>query len=431
LGLLRFDLAGRMSVHLMEQIFDRDIDVAEMATSMALIPARKGLIKGLGQSAASIERISAVYMAKFAESPEQFWQLISSHLSDNFELDEAAKSLASLHGTEVSDGFTTMAQVLHWNGFGGNAEWLEEFDDFKFLLPHAISYHGESGRGGHFNQRMSLFGGILAPLKDHGLKTLAAYINQRMNKSRVRVYDVGSGRNAQGVSGAAEYIDGGKRLDITVADVTGSLLLEMARLRDSGKKAGKGWWIEDVRYQDLTGDLSGDSEANQYDVFSASLVLHQLMDKDSGDLEVAKVMKFASTLVRPEGVIHLPSVGEAAYLQSPVNPANLVDKEGCLPANLMERLSFKDVMTTAGAGGRFKVPYPLLRLQKHTPEGLYDDKGIYQYSLYILVAISFPDLLQLEEFKQQGRWDLCDVVISRYLDIGKIQEEVLAAVEQV
>ncbi len=431
-GVLRFDLAVRMAVYVLRRMIPDNAELAAMDTMFAVQKGSESIIRGMADSLYYARELPTTYFARYADHHDEFWRVLSVFIEADPNLSAAAQQLASLQGGSVGDGFTTMAQVLHWNGMGGNGEYLRGIPQLDAFLPHAIGYHGQRAVGGHFSARMQFFASLLLPLKEAGFRRLGSAIEELMpEKNKLRVLDVGSGRNAQGVAGAAKYLDDWKWISVTVADVSGAFLREMCEAKEKGECVADNVIINDVRYLDLTGQLLPRFAGEEsFDVFSASLVFHQLMDSERGAEKVADVMKFASSVVRPGGLVHLPTVGEAAHLQFPVIPGNLADKEGCVPFNLLTRLKFDEICTDVDGDGNVSLPYPLERLSKKAPTGLQQDKAIYQYALYVLVKVSEDDLRLLCEYQESGRMDECDALMSRYLDVHKIQDRILARVSK-
>lgn len=177
-------------------------------------------------------------------------------------------------------------------------------------------------------------------------------------------------------------------------------------------------------YQDLLGAMDGSAMRNRFHAYTLGNVLHQMVDRDNGDENITKVFKFGSEIVKPNGLIWMQDVGQAAYLQFPVIPANLVDREGCVPGNIYERVSFESVAVDVGKDGYKKLAYPLRRLRKLGPEGLQGDAGIYESQIYVVLEVSDEDILRLDACRSSGDFDGCDGIIEAYVNVNELQAEV-------
>ncbi|MBI4231857.1 hypothetical protein HY605_01380 [Candidatus Peregrinibacteria bacterium] len=423
IGLLRFDLSAQMSVEVMARIFpeeDQRIDGFREGFRGDI----SGAIGSLHVADEAAFWTGSILNERFGNEPEVFWQKMDEIMAADPDLTEAAKLLTSLHEVPEDKSILTIAQVLHWQGFGGNGDFLRQFPELEFLARQAIAYNsGQTEQ--NFANRMQLFRRLVLILRGGACRDLAACIEKQFpDDLEIRVFDSGSGPIAGAVTGISSFLSEERFMKITAADVSGASLKSLLNLRNLRSGSQLGRVIESVRYQDLGLKFDVDEElVDKFHVYSIGNAMHQVVDTERGDEEIKNMMRLASTLVKPGGFVLLQDVGESAYMQFPVIPANLVDREGSMPADIYSRIGFGDVAVDSGRPGFVKVPYRLSDLHRFVPR-FKNGKGIYESNIYVVIELPKQALADLELARSNGNFAQMEELAQRYMDIAQIQEVV-------
>lgn len=379
----------------------------------------------------AIETIDALTARAASMNVDDVWTEIYQACIADEHLHRALKQdLFSMILIPDDKNYLSAMQALHWSGFGGSFEWLKDFEELKFLKPHALSWNprgtDQDGEHPHFQKRMQLmFGTLVGRLRTHANSVAAEFISQQMpTQTEIKVYDVCSGDVAAGVSGIARLLPN-KTFKVTVSDTSAASLAASYKYERGEAPVAKPSNLEIVtrRYEDLTGELKVAGLANSADIFSASIGLHQLTDGIQGMDLLANVIRYGTAITRVGGLIVNPDVDENAFIQDPVIPGNGVDREGCVPSNIYEKVKFTDV--AVANMDNFKIPYPLSKLKHAEPQSVVNSSqnraGIYNYTPYIIVEISSEELKELEAARTAGNFAECDAIIQRKIDITGIQ----------
>ena len=413
-GLLRFNLATRLSLRVSEEMLEDRSAVAVDVDSEA------GFLEGMKVvEALAYEVICDLQRVYGKEDPFKFWSKLEGILNGDEELLNAAKILCSLQNVPKDKRLMSMAQVLHWNGVGGNGELLKDVPSLEFMVRQSISYFGDAS-GSNFSGRMDIFAKTVLILREAAMKDTAAYLETQFpDEDEFRVFDMGSGPRAGAVSALPRFLGDDKSVKITATDVSGSNLKSLCRLKEGGNTD-----VDGVMYQDMALEMSSAGVRNKFHVFSAGNVLHQAVDGEHGDDTLQKVMAFATDVVMPKGVILLQTVGESAYLQFPLIPGNLVDREGFMPQNVLDRVSFTDLAQISKKTGFVKIPYPLSALRKVSPEGLESGAGIYESNMFMVLEVLPQHVVALDRLRVAGDWKGANEIAMMYLNVQNIQDQV-------
>lgn len=416
IGLLRFDLAVQLGAVHNAHLFEDGAALLRLTHRKSSGDFLNDLHEVDDIAFETGDRIAQVY----GEKVQEFWQKSDAILNENLRIRQVAQILASLQHLPSNTDLVTMAQCLHWLGFGGNGEFLRQFPEIAFLSRQAINYNGE-GQEGHFNQRMKMFADILMPLRERTWRNLAELIKKQFPDQReIAVFDDGAGPMAALSRGLAKYLPD-KELKVTAADVSGASLKKLLEQKRDGTGVPN-FSIADVRCRDISRPDTNTNMRNSAKVYFFGNVLHQLMDGLNGDEILMDAFSHAVEAVEPGGLIVVQDVGAAGYLQFPIIPANLTDVEGHVPRNIYDRIKFNDVAVPLNGTGKVKIAYPLAQLADASPVGLKDGNGIYETNIFIVVEISSDDLRLMDEDRSRA-----SEIVQTYLDVGKLQNEVKGA----
>ena len=309
----------------------------------------------------------------------------------------------------------TLAQVLHWNGFGGNGEFFNELaashkDDKEFgdayrlladLSPHAIGYFNNDAKTPNFNARMSIFAAAIGEMKGHANEVnSAALLKQFGDEKDIKIYDMGSGRAQNAVATVVQNLKKArKNPSLDVSEIDGQSLVDAISSRDDTPtdetKPKNPNNIDQIYYLDLNGKLEvRPDQRDKYHLTSYGVVLHQLPEAKHDD-----ALRYAVEMTKSGGIISNPDVGEGREKQAMLIPGNLVDREGFLRNNNAKVMDFAklavDTAPSATGEAMVKIPVPLLGLEKETAKELGRNNGIYSFQSYQVIAFPKAKLAEL------------------------------------
>jgi transcriptional regulator with XRE-family HTH domain/SAM-dependent methyltransferase len=342
----------------------------------------------------------------------------------------------------------TAAQLAHWLGYGGDGLLFEPMETSTSALLRALHrYRGHSfdwhakrthrRSNHHFTGMQEHFKAASRSLALHASRCTAALLVDPVlaaGRASEREINVRFWADAVGPKASAE-----ERLETALGKLAPSaalsfrgVLTEVSPIFVSELFANEdvNRWTADLVWRDLNRPFPGERSAPEnaelsallapgtYDVYSCSVALHQVADRDVGRDRLEKIIAFASRLVRPGGVLSLPDVGPGAFLQVFMLPMNLVDREGGWGAtSLLDTYPIWNVAVPSegrsapGGPGHdlYKVPVPLLELRRGTPAVLdarragEGGESMYEYVPYVVVELPRGRVEELHA-------DWCDAV---------------------
>lgn len=442
-GLGNFDLATEMGAETIERLLgkyeseaeenDREkftFAKADVARLKASLGGRGGMriLDGLQAVDAAAFELGNIIVNLFKENHEDFWLKLERTIAEDKYMQAAAKRLVSMRYIPKNQRFLGAAQSLHWGGFGNDAAWIAEHPELAFLSRHGIGFMDGSQGQTNFCARMALFSKAIMPLKERAFKVGAACLEDAFpGQNEFKIFDSCSGLGAKGIAGIGKYL-GGKHVDLTIGDVAGKTLAETYPKK--GERDENGVMIEGAEYQDLSLPLDGSKHRDKFDMYSAAIGEHQLTDGELGLDNLKNLFRFGTEIVHDGGFISFPDAGGKVYIQYPVIPSNLVDREGRLPENMYASgVSFTDVAVRTRQGF-YKIPYRLSALRYATPEKLAErtDAGIYEYNIFKVVEIPKSTLQLLETARKTEDFQRCDEIMRQHFDIKSVQKRVRAKI---
>lgn len=404
-----------------------DAETKAQLTGLKINEQVGGVLEGLRQPADVAYQIGDKMQEIFGADPEKYWQLVNQALKSNPELDALAKKVVSMRYIPGETEILGIAQSLHWSGWGGDGSVLKEIPDLNSpdFLRHIIAWHGgESGsESPHFAKRMGLFAAMIAKIKEREAQSMANAVKANFaDVAELKIFDAGAGTAARGSANwiARALQDDFERITIDTGEVDGKSLKSLSALK--GKKP-----LPDLKDNVILGnavrlDLNQpwpNAPREQYHIFTISIVLHQLMDSELGAAKVAQVLRAATQATKQGGFIAWSDAGSHAYIQSTILPFNVADREGGVPKNIFEYISFDDVKIPTGKEGSiqfYKIPYRLSKLRHSTPDSVsaQEGSGIYESNTFNVVEV--PDWVvdQLNGVKENP--SACDAIIEQYLE---------------
>lgn len=434
MGLGFVDLNIKIGLQTAQIMVDQDVhgeyfdtESKEQLTGLKIDEQGGGLLDRMRQPANVAYQIGNKMQELFGDDPEKYWQLVNQALKSNPELDALAKKLVSMRYVPEETEILGIAQSLHWSGWGGDGSALKEIPELNSpdFLRHVIAWHGGKAESEipHFTKRMGLFAAMIAKIKESESKSLAKAVKANFSDEKeLNIFDAGAGTVARGSANwiARSLQDSFGKITIDVGEVDGKSLKSLVGLK--GKKP-----LPDLKDNILLGnairlDLNqpwDNAPTDKYHVFTLSIVLHQLMDSERGAKNVARVLKTATQATKQGGFIAWSDVGSQAYIQSTILPFNVADREGSVPQNIFEHISFDDVKVPTHREGEiqfYKIPYRLSKLRHSTPDSVtaQEGSGIYESNIFNIIEVPEWVVDQLNGVKENPA--TCDLIIAEYLE---------------
>ncbi len=363
-------------------------------------------------------------------------------------LDPEVRALAdhaiSMRFIPSEPSVVSLAQILHWQGWGGRSEVLAAAKDalaerrdkgevkgselLDVLIRHMDHYFDwfdqEKGGEEHFIKRRSLFGFAAVPLKSYAVRCTAALavshgLGFRDNQP-VHIWGDAVGPLAIAeVSIARQIHDLLRHNDLpvevhaTLTDVSAPAVATLFRREELNPIRRRS-----IHFRDLNRDFQGEPGApvlekqqavleNSVRIYSCSVALHQIADRTRGHKRLRRILSFATRVVEPGGVVSIPDVGTGAVSQVVLLPINAVDREGGWGLDVFTNTSirraplrFAEVQYLTSEG-RAKVPVPLIALAAGSPQSIAKDGfAMYEFIPYIVVELEISMIESL-----QHDWD--------------------------
>lgn len=299
----------------------------------------------------------------------------------------------------------TMAQVMHWEGWGGQGKLFREIrrhsrSALARLLAefesHSFDWHGLSTSELHvnFSHRKNFFASAIVLTADYSAGVAGVLLshpvltgNRCASERHVRIWGdaVGPKRVSElrimenvALCGPHMGVSSAVHFELTLCDAAAPSLHILSKhpvLTARKVREERSYLWRDLNLP-FPGEPSwGSSQGafgnnntieapppSSFDCYSCAISLHQVADRHhrSRHARIREILAFATRVVRPGGVIAIPDVGHGVALQVFVLPSNLVDREGGWGGDLFslkearagERIHrFQDVASTLD--GRF------------------------------------------------------------------------------
>jgi hypothetical protein len=378
IGLVRFDIASQL----------QHIALTEIGLKLPTLDNEKSLsffqrLNSLGTMQGRIKHaLIDTYVSEGTEL--QFWEQIATWVESNPRYKPLLTHLVSMHFIPSEIQFVTLAQILHWNGWGGDGQYLFDIfgDYFPELLKHCIGYISDESEK-RFSQIIS---NVVAPLLDSTTEAIFQYCDSVFpsHDETISILDLGSGPSSKMV---APSIDRLKRegysikfdaLDICELDPTKGL-------------------DRTIYYVDAN-DSFADKLPKKYNIVCVGYVLHQLVD-------IQATLKQLLQLTVNGGIVLTLQIKPAVLLQFAVVPLNLVDRESFVP-----EFSLSDLSILPTANEPVKLLYPLTNLNEDIPRSAHEIMGgsVWGARNFICVELPVAEYNQLLSLWESSGHDVCD-----------------------
>jgi hypothetical protein len=397
-------------------------DEKKKVTVLSINNSSGNIIDALETSSSVAKEIGNILQRAYENKAEDFWKECVTIFKENDDLNAVARQVVSMRFIPASEGrdIEGAAQFLHWSGFGGSGDFLKSTPDLNSFDEHAIAWHGGNNEQSHFSQRMKLFREVIIKLKQYEAEVLSELVKEG-GEEKIRLLDFGAGPIAKGSHLLAEKLGPGLHIEIDASDVDVKSIASLSRLKS--KPARKDLYNTEIRnVLRVDANLPWDGPSNEYDVSITSIVLHQVMDAERGAKIAAQTLQSLTKATKVDGYISWSDAGEHAYIQSPVIPFNVADREGAVPRNIMERVSYHDVAVPSrkkNGTQYFKIPFRLSNLRHATPSSVAEKhgSGIYELNIFKVIEVSEDVLNELDTNRRNP--DVCDEIIRRVSEVGK------------
>lgn len=261
----------------------------------------------------------------------------------------------------------TLAQVMHWVGWGGSGSLFERVQVycrsrlaqvFKAHQHQAFDWHGLSNDvlNVNFSHRKNFFAAAFEKLADYSAGAVAVLLSHPAlavdarvtgdDMRLIRIWGDAVGpkriserRIMENAMLCTQYmrLDRRVRFELTASDISApslEILSGERALLDGSREVEQ----RELVWRDLNIGFPGEPgcpptertpAVSSYDCYSCAISLHQIADRRRVRHDrIRAIMAFATRIVRPGGVIAAPDVGRGIALQVFLLPTNLVDREG-------------------------------------------------------------------------------------------------------
>jgi SAM-dependent methyltransferase len=330
------------------------------------------------------EAINELYLEKL--NADDYWHDIHAFFNATPHIDSLAHQLISMQYRPKDLSRVSLAQMLHFNGNGGDFELLKEFDELKPLAAHALNVHGTSNSSQSKFDNMALFKPIYLAFTQHVTAALKALIQDNYPSGcKLTVYDLGCGSTCQGVTptmmACPDY-----HFELVASDVDFHNI-ELMRNQPTLPTNCK---LIDVRMDDLNQPLTAKPEdIDRFDISSASIVLHQLFPEEKD-----RLIRYLVQVTKPGGIISTPDAGiQNTHGQLYVIPINTADREGGV-----DWTDFKATIVNTAHDHYVKAALPLKQYDYNAKD------HPYVCHLYRVLLIHQAAIEPLSAAIKQGDW---------------------------
>ncbi len=326
-----------------------------------------------------------------------YWREAHDFFAQHPHLKHIAKQLLSLQYIPLNVRFLSIAQTLHWQGMGGDGQFIEKFPVIAPLAIHSLGYHQQFHAPVNLLEKETVFKDCFKGLADVLHITKQALEICFPETSHYAIHDVCSGPNFAAIKPLCEAMPH-KKFSLTLSDVDGSAL---AQLLKHQQQPPKNVTIDNVQYLDLNLPYQiNQQEYNRYHLIGARIGLHQLTPEN-----IHQALNAFTQIAKVGAIIVNPDIGRDAYLQVLVSPANIVDREGTVPdiENLTPLMCELDEQ-------HYKLAYPLLNLAQVFPGevGANTPIAMVKYHLYVVAKFPKKDIQALIQAWQAKQFEQCN-----------------------
>ena len=223
----------------------------------------------------------------------------------------------------------------------------------------------------------------------------------KQHNTTIKLLDVGSGPTYLGAKPIIDkLLEQGKHIDMTVSEVDETSLFKLLQEQQNNTN------ISAVKFFDLSQIKTIPSQfilSNQYNIVTASLVLHQLTTQ-----QINEALKFFTNITQVGGLIINPDVGESGgFYQCLVNPSNEIDLEGYI-TDYTKHSFFK---TAVILENKVKIAYPLRQYSHGFPSAEF---ALYTIEIFLIIEIDLAALPTLENLWQKGSYTEVDRLVQPF-----------------
>jgi hypothetical protein len=214
IGLVRFDLASQLQ-HIALTKIGHKLPTLNNDKSLSFFQR----LNSLGTMQGEIKHsLINTYVSKGSEL--QFWEKIAIWVESNPHHKLLLTYLVSMHFIPRNIQFVTLAQVLHWNGWGGGGQYLFEIfgDYFPALLKHCIGYISDETE----NRFSQIISNVVAPLLGSTTDAIFQYCDSIFpsHDETISILDLGSGPSSKMVSPSIDRLKReGYRIEFDALDI--------------------------------------------------------------------------------------------------------------------------------------------------------------------------------------------------------------------
>lgn len=384
LGLVRCDL----SIQVQYQLFVSRGWVSP--DHLSAIPAAP-FFERLDQLGGLLTELNAVITREFVakDRSEQYWVELAHSLNGLPPLKTLTEHLASMQTIPDNTTIVTIAQVLHWKGWGGDGAILQKHfgEDFPALLAHCIHYISDS-RERNFAHLMA---GMSVPMSQRVFDVMISYFQD--NRGPLRISDIGSGPRAVMVRQSVLELRKTREVELHAFDICAPAMdPELPRTT---------FYLDANLHQGAFGNPPGQK---LYDAVCAGLVIHQLVYH-------INTLKSMVEWTKPGGGVFIVDVRASRHLQCAVIPVNLVDREGFVPD-----YPFWDYSVVVKDTAKVKFPYPLYKADIDLPAALVNaGSGSVWGARFFVVLEATPDqLADLQQLWTAGKFEASDQLANAF-----------------
>lgn len=382
IGLVRFDLASQLQHTALTQI---GLELPDFNSDESLNFLQR--LNSLGSMQGHIKQLLIdTYVSDGSEL--QFWESVAIWVKSNPHYNSLLTHLVSMHYIPCEVQFVTLAQVLHWNGWGGDGNYLFDIFGVYFpeLLTHCIGYISDESE-----QRFSqIISNVVAPLLDSTTEAIFKYCKESFpsHNEEISILDLGSGPSSKMVSPSIDLLkQEGYHIKFDALDICE---LNPAKGID-----------RTIYYVDANENFSK-KLSSKYNVVCVGYVLHQLVN-------IQETLKQLLELAVNGGIILSLQIKPAVLLQFAALPLNLVDRESFVP-----EFSLSDLSILPTADEPVKLLYPLTNLNENIPRSAYEILGsaVWGARSFIRIELPLTEYHQLLSLWESGDHQDCDSYVA-------------------
>lgn len=355
-----------------------------------------------------------------------YWNRVKQYFNEIPTIRQLVNNLVSTQYIPNNLRFLTIAQVLHWNGLGGNADIFNNLKAFHDITKHAIDYHGSNDTI-HFSNRLNIF--------KNALNNVMLYVQQVVTNAvpflfketnLIRIYDVCSGPKYKACEDLIRNFPTKYKFQLTLSDINGESLANAFKIKHQ-KDHPSNMCIEHIYYEDMNLPLP-EFSIQPYHIIMAGIGLHQ-----ASPSRISDILKNLSMRLVDGGLILNPDVGSDASLQLFLIPANIVDREGSVPA--YDSFNLKDLIYESNNNIIARIAYPLHRICRSSSNNssLSKNTGPYMFNAFIALDINKKYINSILQKWAENK-EKCDNFMFLHsesnINVSELQDTMLKNVQQ-